>query len=624
VHPSEGYVHRSRPIYFVVYSLASLGVLTGAVAMVVHATWTPESVNFGTLAGAGVAVVVLACVLFLYRGVVAQAALVQRQLESEHALAQRYQELFENASDMVYTLDLDGRVTSMNKAGEVMTGLDLTGKPGPSFFDLVAPAAQDAARRVHLDLVRGSAPVREELEFRSARGTRLVAEVAERLVRRDGRPVGVHGIARDVTTQKRVEIEMRNAREEAEAANRAKSQFLANMSHEIRTPMNGIVGMTDLTLDTDLTAEQREYLQTVKSCADSLLRLIDDVLDFSKVEAGKLSLDPVEFAIRQTLEEIRKIFGLRAAEKGLTLAFTVAPDVPERLVGDPGRLRQVLVNLLGNALKFTSAGRVALDVDLLSSGAADVEIRFAVSDTGIGIPADRQRLIFDPFTQADGATTRHFGGTGLGLTISSRLVHMMGGTLAVESAPGKGSRFFFSTRFTVGAAARTSKPPSGAHDRVGEAATAPAASSALAAGPGIRILLAEDNVVNQRLTERLLQKRGHTVVVANDGQQAVAAVSRETYDLILMDVQMPELNGFEATSAIRAMERETGRRTPIVAITAHAMAGDRERCLEAGMDAYISKPVRAYELYAAIETLGRRRPAVKSPAAASPALPLSA
>jgi PAS domain S-box-containing protein len=574
--------------------------------MAIRAVASAGRLDMTTVAGAGAAVLVLACVLFLYRGVEAQAALLKRQLESEHALAERYHELFENASDMVYTLDLDGRVTSMNKAGEAMTGLALSAGPRLSFFDLVVPSAREAAERLHLDLVRAGVPFREELELRSARGTRLVAEVAERLVRRDGRPVAVHGIARDVTMHKGAEIEMRNAREAAEAANRAKSQFLANMSHEIRTPMNGIVGMTDLALDTELTAEQRDYLQTVKSCADALLRLIDDVLDFSKIEAGKLSLDPVEFPLRQTLEDIRKMFGLRAAEKGLSLVFTVAADVPDRLVGDPGRLRQVLLNLVGNALKFTPAGSVSLDVDLLSSGADGAEIRFAVGDTGIGIPLEKRQLIFEPFTQADGATTRRFGGTGLGLTISSRLVQLMGGTLSVESEPGKGSRFSFGARVAVAAPARA-KP----------AAVPAAPTLAASGGQGRRVLLAEDNPVNQRLTERLLQKRGHTVIMANDGQQAVEAVSRDDFDLILMDVQMPQLNGFEATQAIRAMERETGRRTPIVAITAHAMAGDRERCLEAGMDAYISKPVRAYELYAALETLARRRPAASVPTAAT-------
>jgi two-component system, sensor histidine kinase and response regulator len=605
-------VHRPQSAYFAVFSLAAVAQLVGLLVMAFRGLRTPGGLDPATVAGAAGAAVSLGCVLVLYRAVVAHAALVERRVESERALAQRYRDLFENASEMVYTLDLDARVTSMNKAGEALTGLHAGGRT--SFFDLVVPGAREAAERMHAALIADGTLVKQEFELRSAGGAVVVAEILERLVQRDGRPVGVHGTVRDITARKVAEVEMRRAREAAEAANRAKSQFLANMSHEIRTPMNGIVGMTELTLDTHLSSEQREYLQTVKSCADALLRLIDDVLDFSKIEAGKLSLDPVAFSVRETLEDIRKLFGLRAAEKDLALEFRVAPDVPERLVGDPDRLRQVLVNLLGNALKFTSQGRVALDVDLAPGDSGPAGIRFAVTDTGIGIPAAKQRLIFSAFTQADGETTRRFGGTGLGLTISARLVQLMGGTLDVESEPGKGSRFFFTARFDV---AQPKAKPSAPPPR-----PAPAAAAAAPPSVSLRILLAEDNPVNQRLTERLLQKRGHTVSLANDGQQALAAIAREAFDLVLMDVQMPELNGFEATSAIRAAERGTGRHLPIVAITAHAMAGDRELCLEAGMDAYISKPVRAYELYAAIETLTRRRPA-SQPSATPPAPALS-
>jgi PAS domain S-box-containing protein len=608
--PSGGIVHRLKPTGFAVCLLVALAVLTATVVLWLGGGWEPAL-------EAASAVTALAAILLLYGAVRAQARVVQRQLESERALAQRYQELFENASDMVYTLDLDGRFTSMNKAGEDLTGFSPAGRPGLSLLDVVAPAAREAAQRALLTVVRGDVSVRGELELTTSRGTRLVVDAVTRPVRRDGRTVAVHGIARDVTTHKQAEIEMRNAREAAEAASRAKSEFLANMSHEIRTPMNGIFGMTDLALDTELTSEQREYLTTVKSCADALLALIGDVLDFSRIEAGKLTLDPTDFPLRQTLEDIRKMFGLRAAEKGLALAFKVGAGVPDRLVGDQGRLRQVIVNLVGNALKFTAAGRVELSVDLVSSDDAGARILFSVTDTGIGIPPDKQRSVFEAFSQADSSTARRFGGSGLGLTISARLVQLMGGRLELESEPGKGSRFFFEVNFAVMGAAAAARLPV-TESRVAE--PPPVGGSPAQPACRLRVLLAEDNPVNQRLTERLLQKRGHAVVLAADGREAIDTVARDAFDVVLMDVQMPGMNGFEATAAIRASEQGTGKRTPIVAITAHVLNGDRERCLEAGMDAYISKPVRAYELYAAVETLARRR-AASSADASAPATP---
>jgi PAS domain S-box-containing protein len=603
-------VHRPKSDGFALCLLIVVSVLTIAALLAHRGRWDAAFGAWTRHVGTAAALLVLASVAVLHHGLQRQARLVSEQVESARALAERYQELFENASDMVYTLDLEGQVTSMNKAGEVMTGRSLANTSGLTFFDLLAPGSREAAQRQMLSVVRGGLPVRGEFEFQTPRGVRLAFEVVQRIVVRDGRSVAVHGIARDVTAQKRVELELRYAREAAEAANLAKSQFLANMSHEIRTPMNGIVGMTDLALDTGLTAEQREYLQTVKSCAESLLKLIEDVLDFSKIEAGKLSLDPVDFSLRETLENIRKMFALRAADKGLDLSFASAADVPDRLVGDPDRLRQVIVNLVGNALKFTPHGFVKLSVDLVAGDPEGCSLRFAVTDTGIGLPADKQTIIFEPFSQADGSTARRFGGTGLGLTISARLVQMMGGTLEVESEPGKGSRFFFTARLAASPAAA---------GRAALASLMPADAVPLSASPtsALRVLLAEDNAVNQRLTERLLQKRGHSIVVANDGVQAIAAMKQERFDLVLMDVQMPGMNGYEATAAIRALEQGTARRTPIVAITAHAMTGDRERCLEAGMDAYISKPVRAYELYAAVETMVRRRPAQRPEAGAS-------
>jgi len=549
--------------------------------------------------------------------------------DQAYEAASELRALFQTFPDLFIRLDRSGRVLDSTGGQSSDQFLSPDKFRGQNLRDLLPAAVVDQLREGQDKARKTKAPHIVEFNVDSRAGQQVYET---RVVPLDWE----HSIAtlRNITARKNDEKRLQEYAQELERKNeelesalvtareatQLKSRFLANMSHEIRTPMNGVLGMTDFLLGTSLTAEQQEFAGSIKKSADALLTLINDILDLSRIEAGKLRLDRIPFSLAATVEESSSLFALQARTKGLDFSIAVSGDLPDMLVGDAGRIRQVLTNLIGNAVKFTDSGRIDVEAEMVRPTEDGFLIRFSVRDTGIGIPPEQQSRLFESFTQGDGSSTRKYGGTGLGLSISKQLVELMDGELGVESRPGEGSRFWFTASFGKAAVVAPAAPP---RRPIPVPVPAPAVPLSPVAPklpipspkPGtvppqksngsprkLWVLLAEDNEINQRIALRLLEKLGLGADAVDNGRAAVEALAQKNYDMVLMDCMMPEMDGFEATAVIRNRERGKGH-IPICALTANAMEGDREKCLAAGMDDYISKPVGLDKLREVVERL---------------------
>jgi PAS domain S-box-containing protein len=555
-------------------------------------------------------------VLFLAAGLFARHRWTRRTRSALLANEEKFKIIFETMQDAYLLAKLEGEILMVNPAAVRMLGYESEAHlVGKSMQTDIFVYPEDRASLKQRLATEPDGVLGHKATFRRADGGHLIVEGNVRLVRDEqGAPFAIEGVVRDMTAHYQIRNDLIAARQAAETATQTKAQFLANMSHEIRTPLNAIVGLGHLLRRAQLPAAERDRVDKIQASARMLLGIVEDVLDFSRIEAGKLQLESTPFDLDRVLADVAGVLSIQAAAKGVALESTVAPDVPRALVGDPLRLTQVLMNLMGNGLKFTDSGRVAVAVSLGERAGANAVLKFAVTDTGIGIPASQLTKIFEPFVQADGTSTRRYGGSGLGLAICRQVVEAMGGSLHASSTPGVGSTFSFTARLDVSPLAQAGRPVPVA-----------SADEDLRALRGARVLLVEDNPINQQVARELLESVGVTVLIADNGAAAVAAVEGgPPADVVLMDLQMPQMDGLRATRAIRARPEHAG--LPIVAMTAHALASEREACMAAGMNDYLVKPFEPAQLYEVVarRLTGRGPAPAASPSAAAVELDVEA